>query len=889
MVGVAPTNGTATISGTNVLFAPATNFLGVATIGYTITDGIGGTNTSLITVLVTNIPPVANPDSYAMARKHDEYLSPLVNDLCARRAARCNHRRQPDQRHRQITGTNVIFTPALNFLGTATIGYTITDGIGGTNSSIITVLVTNVPPLANPDNYTVGENTGQSTLSPLINDVVRTPGGVLSVISVTPTNGAASISGTNVLFTPALNFFGIATIGYTITDGIGGTNSSVITVNVTNVPPVANGQSVSTPENVPVQITLTGSDPNHLPLTFAIFSNPANGALSLLNTNTGTLTYTPNTNFAGADSFTFRVNNGQTNSAPATVNITVTPVADLVVVQSGPTNGLAGSNLVFTVSVTNRGPATATSLMISNQLSSGFTFVSASGSGSNTAGVVTWNISSLPANGVTNLTVTMFATQGGTFTNIASGASAVLDLNPTNNNGSLATAQTLTVITPVADVVVFKNGGTNVFAGATVNYTIIASNAGPSTATSVVVQDTLPAGGTLQSASGNYSASNSVVTWSGVTLAPGTTATFNITLLASASVSSFVNIASATSPVYDPNPTNNNGSYVNSRVITQVTPSADVIAAISGPASALLGSNIVYTLTVSNAGPSTASNVVVSDSLPTNLVFVSASAGGTNNNGTVTWPAIPSLAVGGWTNFTLTARSLVVGLFTNIVSATSVTFDPNPTNNTGVLPVARVQTLVALPQFGILAGTPVFNPQTGLYEEQVTVTNTGTITVAGIQVYVGGLRSGVWLWNATGTNAGVPYLQYSSPIDPGNSVHFVLEFYNPSRTAFTNTLTVVAIVPSITTMSGFTNSVPINKIFTDTRTSPTRFIIEWTSIPGKTYTILYSDTVNATNWFVGTPSATATANVTQWYDDGPPKTMSAPLSVGSRFYRVIQN
>src|SRR5439155_819708 len=103
---------------------------------------------------------------------------------------------------------------------------------------------------------------------------------------------------------------------------------------------------------------------------------------------------------------------------------------------------------------------------------------------------------------------------------IASGASAVLDLNGTNNNGSLANAQTLTVITPVADVVVFKDGGTNVYAGATVSYTLTASNAGPSTATGTVVQDTLPAGTVLQSASGSYSVSNGVVTWSGVTLAP---------------------------------------------------------------------------------------------------------------------------------------------------------------------------------------------------------------------------------------------------------------------------------------------------------------------------------------------------------------------------------
>ena len=68
------------------------------------------------------------------------------------------------------------------------------------------------------------------TLTPLTNDVVQTPGGSLTIISVNPTNGTASIvGGTNVLFTPQTNFIGTATIGYTITDNVGGTNASLIT------------------------------------------------------------------------------------------------------------------------------------------------------------------------------------------------------------------------------------------------------------------------------------------------------------------------------------------------------------------------------------------------------------------------------------------------------------------------------------------------------------------------------------------------------------------------------------------------------------------------------------------------------------------------------------
>ena len=104
-----------------------------------------------------------------------------------------------------VNGTNVVFTPALNFLGTLTLNYTIIDNVGGTNSSYVTVLVTNIPPVANPDNYAVRENSTNS-FSPLVNDLVLTPGGTLQITGVSPTNGTASFTGTNVIFMPSAEF-----------------------------------------------------------------------------------------------------------------------------------------------------------------------------------------------------------------------------------------------------------------------------------------------------------------------------------------------------------------------------------------------------------------------------------------------------------------------------------------------------------------------------------------------------------------------------------------------------------------------------------------------------------------------------------------------------------
>src|SRR5207244_7486056 len=97
------------------------------------------------------------------------------------------------------------------------------------------------------------------------------------------------------------------------------------------------------------------------------------------------------------------------------------------------------------------------------------------------------------------------------------------------------------------------------------------------------------------------------------------------------------------------------------------------------------------------------------------------------------------------------------------------------------------------PQFGIFQGTNVFNPQTGLFEQNVTVTNIGDATAAAVRLLVGGLRTNVYLYNASGTNGGIPYAQYNAPLDPGHTVLFSLEFYVADRRPFTDTLEAQAV------------------------------------------------------------------------------------------------
>lgn len=103
-------------------------------------------------------------------------------------------------------------------------------------------------------------------------------------------------------------------------------------VDVENQPPVANPQAVTTLEDTPLVITLSGSDPDGDALTFSITTQPAFGTLgsiTQLTPTTASVTYTPNADVNGGDSFAFTVNDGQVNALlPALVSITITPVND---------------------------------------------------------------------------------------------------------------------------------------------------------------------------------------------------------------------------------------------------------------------------------------------------------------------------------------------------------------------------------------------------------------------------------------------------------------------------------------------------------------------------------------------------------------------------------
>ncbi|REL36662.1 Ig-like domain-containing protein [Thalassotalea euphylliae] len=272
--------------------------------------------------LQENIAPVANNDVATVAEDSaNNEIDALDNDTDANGDSLTITLASANNGQAVIANNKISYTPNSDFFGRASISYTISDGRGATNSGTITVTV-----VASSDTPTANRqqlSTAEETALPITltgNDV---DGDSLTFsVQTGPANGTISGSGANITYTPVKDFFGTDNFIFVANDGNSDSAPATVTIEVTNVndAPTAEGQSVELTENTRESITLTGSDVDGDSLTYLVATPPTNGTL----TGSGaTLTYQPNQDYIGEDSFTFTVNDGQLASDQATVSITV--------------------------------------------------------------------------------------------------------------------------------------------------------------------------------------------------------------------------------------------------------------------------------------------------------------------------------------------------------------------------------------------------------------------------------------------------------------------------------------------------------------------------------------------------------------------------------------
>ncbi len=342
-IGTPPAHGALTGTPPNVTYTPAAGYAGPDSFTFTVNDGTvtSAPATVSITVSSVNQPPVANPQAVTTPEDTPKAITLTGSDP---NGDPLTYSIVTPPTNGALTGAppNVTYTPASNYHGPDSFTFRVWDGTVFSDPATVSITVTavNDPPVANPQAVTTPEDTARA-ITLTASDIDFDP--LTYSIVTPPANGSLTGAPPNVTYTPAANYHGPDSFTFRVWDGAAFSNTATVSITVTavNDPPVANPQSVTTPQDTPVAVTLTGSDIDFDPLTYSIVTPPAHGAL------TGTppaVTYTPAASYLGPDSFTFTVNDGTATSAPATVSITVTdtPLSVLTIGSASVIEGDAG-------------------------------------------------------------------------------------------------------------------------------------------------------------------------------------------------------------------------------------------------------------------------------------------------------------------------------------------------------------------------------------------------------------------------------------------------------------------------------------------------------------------------------------------------------------------
>ncbi|MDD3004275.1 choice-of-anchor L domain-containing protein, partial [Flavobacterium sp.] len=548
-------------------------------------------------------------------------------------------------------GSSATNAPLVNNIGALLVGQTITYTItaqipaGFTGNLTNTVSVTSAS-----DDNTIANNTAVDTDVPnsgadlvLVNtDGVTTyTTGSQKIYTITLTNNGPNAA-TNVTVTNAIPA-GITSFSWTGNNGSSGTNVPLNDV----IPSLANGATVI--------YTVTLDVPN----------NFTGNLISEANVTSDTVDLNP------------------TCSQCIDVN-TLQSVADISVTNTNnQTSYIQGATSVYTVTVTNNGDQAATNVIVNNAIPAGITNFSWTGNGATGTNVNLNNtiVNLAPGQSVVyTITMQIPATFTGNLVSTATANSSVTDGNAANN-----TAADTDTLGAGADIVVVNTNNQGYFtAGANSVYTITVTNNGPEDAVNVIVNNAIPAGITTSSWTGSNGSSgtntNLVDTIPLLTVGSSVTYTFTI-LVPATQTTNVTSTASVTSDTSDPNPI----CVACVDVDLPSTGNADIVTTITDSSLTYrAGSQVVYTVTVTNNGPSSATNVAIQGNISAGINPSLISWSGNGNGATAgnLNTTIPVLANGASVTYTITVQvpssyNQTENLVANVI-VTSDTTDPNP-------------------------------------------------------------------------------------------------------------------------------------------------------------------------------------------------------------------
>ncbi|MEI6653795.1 MAG: SdrD B-like domain-containing protein [Verrucomicrobiota bacterium] len=382
-------------------------------------------------------------------------------------------------------------------------------------------------------------------------------------------------------------------------------------------------------------------------------------------------------------------------------NFVDTQLADLTITKTDNTaTYIPGAPTTYTIVVGNKGPGLVTGATVSDMFPVGVTSVKWNAVASAGASV-------LPDNGTGDISGTVTLPPGGSVT-----YTAVVQISPSATGNLINTAMVTPpeglkdtdlannaatdtdTATPEADLTLTKTDNTATYIpGTPTTYTIVVGNKGPGLVTGAAVSDMFPVGVTSVKWNAVASAGASVLPDNGtgdisgtVTLPPGGSVTYTAVVQISPSATgNLINTAMVTPPdgLKDTDLTNNSATDTDT-----ATPEADLaITKTVDKDKPLVGSQVVFTLTATNHGPSAATGVKVTDTLPSGYQFVSASPSAAYSAGVWT---IGSLAKNASVSLQITAKVNATGDYLNVATITGTEQDPDQSNNSAERPTVPI-------------------------------------------------------------------------------------------------------------------------------------------------------------------------------------------------------
>ncbi|MCR4429312.1 MAG: hypothetical protein NUV68_08285 [Caldiserica bacterium] len=420
------------------------------------------------------------------------------------------------------------------------------------------------------------------------------------------------------------------------------------------------------------------------------------------------------------------------NSNTVTSELEVVEAADLVVQKEvNDPAPFEGETVTITITVSNLGPNTATSVLVTDTIPEGLNFVAFFGTSTGTPNYlsgtreVIWDIGDLNSGSQVSLSFTATIAKGyPLITNTAEVSSSLFDQNSGNNKSTTALRPQI----PYADLAITKTiTPFQPSAGEPVLFLLTVYNAGPQGATNVVVTDTLPLGITWTSTQVSqgiweFNEATNLWTWNvgNLGLYQTATATLEGTVQNGNGIS---NVAEVLGAEADPHPDDNTA--------TASAPPTGSTADIYVEKGANKDSvyelyPVTFTLTIGNVGPNDAQDVVVTDTLPTH--FFTDVSGVSIPQGTYEIQSLggtpPSYRVV-WNVGTLTAGTQLVATFTatanaeeydnpyvNLVGISSATPDENPANNQAIFTLSVLEPVSDLVMRKTVPVSPVYSGQT---------------------------------------------------------------------------------------------------------------------------------------------------------------------------------